>query len=373
MPTALPPAPTAQPELPTGLPPAMGGPQAAAAVAAAAPVDPSAAATLTNPAQIVEERGEVSSLYVGRVIGKGGEMIRDLQARSGCRIDVDQNVPPGAPRIITYRGTRKTVDFAKMLVQMLCQEHVNEADLPLGEARREIMAVPGTSVGKIIGRGGEMIRELQSRSHAKIQVDHNSQGSAGLPPDQKRLTITGNELSVTKAKEMVNFLVANPMVDAMQGLNMLVEEKLHRGGVWGSGPPYINMPNNGQNMMPHMMNQNPYGAPVYDQSAYGAVGAFPQQPQAAPMVPGAYAAAPQPAAMPFAGGAAAGGTEVEPFYAAKNFMGRIIGQKGVTINDLQRRSGCDIQINQDVAPGQECEITIRGARQVSSVVADLLQ
>ena len=33
-------------------------------------------------------------------------MIRDLQARSGClRIDVDQNVPHNAPRIITYKGT----------------------------------------------------------------------------------------------------------------------------------------------------------------------------------------------------------------------------------------------------------------------------
>jgi rRNA processing protein Krr1/Pno1 len=53
---------------------------------------------------------------------------------------------------------------------------------------------------------------------------------------------------------------------------------------------------------------------------------------------------------------------MEIFYSAKNFMGRLIGQKGVTINDLQRRSACDIQINQDVSPGQECEISIRGTR-----------
>jgi far upstream element-binding protein len=106
--------------------------------------------------QVVEERGEVSALYVGRVIGKGGEMIRDLQARSACRIDVDQNVPPGQPRVITYRGTRKTVDFAKHLVIMLCQENASDADLPLGEAKREYLVVPAPSVGKIIGRGGEV-------------------------------------------------------------------------------------------------------------------------------------------------------------------------------------------------------------------------
>jgi len=40
----------------------------------------------------------------------------------------------------------------------------------------------------------------------------------------------------------------------------------------------------------------------------------------------------------------------------------VIGQKGVTINDLQRRSGCDIQINQDVPIGHDCQIMIRGTR-----------
>lgn len=383
-------------EVPSGLPPAVADPAAvppgvplpgdpAAPVSANPYAQPGAAAVAAavpdaNAVPMVEETGEVSSMYVGRVIGKGGEMIRDLQARSGCRIDVDQSVPPGQPRIITYRGTRKTVDFAKQLVTMLCHEHVNEAELPLGEAKREIMAVPATSVGKIIGRGGEMIRELQSRSHAKIQVDHNNQGSAGLPSNQKRLTITGTDPSVVKAKEMVNFLVANPMMDAMQGLNMLVEDKMQRGGQWGSGPPYLNMPNMGQGMV---QQSNPYGGPPpgggYDQGGGGAYGAPPPGGGAygAPP-PGAYGAPPPqqgyggPPPQAY-GGAAAGGSEVEMFFAAKNFMGRIIGQKGVTINDLQKRSGCDIQINQDVAHGQDCEISIRGSRQGIETAKQMLR
>jgi len=328
---------------------------------------------------LVEERGEVSALYVGRVIGKGGEMIRDLQARSGCRIDVDQSVPPGQPRIITYRGTQKTVDFAKQLVNLLCQENVNESDLPLGEAKREYMAVPATSVGKIIGRGGEMIRELQSRSHAKIQVDHNNAGATGLPATQKQLTITGTDLSVLKAKEMVNFLVANPMVDAMQGLNMLVEDKLHRGGQWGSGPPYLNLPNMGQNMTPDMV-RTPYGAPGgYDPSGGGYGAAAPAY--GAPMAPQGYGAAAgvPPVAqggMPYGAppvGGAGGAQDQEMIYVAKTYMGRLIGQKGVTINDLQRRSGSDIQINQDVPHGQDCEVTIRGGRQSIELAKQMIR
>ena len=80
------------------------------------PPDSNIVVSLSNPNSIVEERAEISAQYVGKVIGKGGEMLRDLQARSGCRLDVDQNVPHGNPRILTYRGTRKKVDLAKQMV-----------------------------------------------------------------------------------------------------------------------------------------------------------------------------------------------------------------------------------------------------------------
>lgn len=141
-------------------------PAPAAAVAAPAGLPVPSQQSYALPAvdnQVIEDRGEISALYVGRVIGKGGEMIRDLQARSACRIDVDQNVPPGQPRVITYRGTKNTVDFAKHLVHLLCQDNGSEADLPLGEAKREYLVVPASSVGKIIGRGGEVRIVIDNR------------------------------------------------------------------------------------------------------------------------------------------------------------------------------------------------------------------
>jgi len=330
--------------LPSGLPPGLptsGG-------------HPAPVSTTPIPEATLEEKGEVSAVYVGRVIGKGGEMIRDLQARSACRIDVDQNVPPGQPRLITYRGTRKTIDFAKQLVRMLCQENVNEADLPLGEAKREFLVVPASSVGKIIGRGGEMIRELQSRSQAKIQVDHR--GVSGLDASEKQVTMTGTEHAVVKAKEMVLFLVANPMMDAMQSLSMLIDDKVQRGGIWGSGPPYSNFPSNGQNMQPggggYGYDQPYGGGPYGNQGSYGGGSQSYQQPP------------------PSHGG---GGMESEVFFAAKQYMGRIIGSKGVTINDLQKRSGSDIQINQDVPPGRDCEISLRGSRQGVEMAKNMLR
>lgn len=323
---------------------------------AADPVDPTVAATVTNPNSIVEERGEISAQYVGKVIGKGGEMLRDLQARSGCRLDVDQNVPHGNPRILTYRGTRKTVDLAKQMVQVLCTPQGNEGSLPLGEATRKDLIVPASSVGKIIGRAGEMVRELQSRSQAKIQVDHTNKA---IRSDSRSVSIIGTPDAVTKAEEMILFLVANPMLDAMKAIRMLVEDKMHKGGRWGSGSPYMNMPNQGQNMQPTEQGGYSHNPPQQQQQ----YGSYHQGGPPPGHGYGGHGGPPPPNQQPYDPYYSNRGPETEIFPAAKMYMGRIIGQKGVTINDLQKRSGCDIQINQDVPPGQDCIITIKGTRQ----------
>jgi far upstream element-binding protein len=314
-----------------------------------------------DPDPLVEEQAEIPAMHVGRVIGKGGEMIRDLQARSGARLDVDQNVPVGLPRKITYRGTRSTVDFAKHLVALLCTEGVDENSLPLGKASQEKVVIPSQAVGKVIGRGGEMIRELQTRSHAKIQIDHT--GASGVSEGQKQVTITGTFEAVQKGKEMVLFLSANPMMDAQQALNMLIDEKLRTRQPWGTGPPYPDLPNQGMNMQPAQLGYAPYE------------GGYLQQPPLSYQQPVVYGGPPSYAQRggPPSFSPTYGVRETEIFYAAKQFMGRIIGGRGVTINDLTRRSGCDIQINQDVPPGQDCEITIKGSREGIESAKQMIQ
>lgn len=332
-------------------------PAAPAAVINAAPPAqsgvPSGAPVAVQAEAIVEETGEVSSLYVGRVIGRGGEMIRDLQARSTCRIDVDQNVPQGAPRVITYRGTRSAITFARQLVGKLCTENGKDADLPLGRAIMRKVQVPGNVIGKIIGRGGEMIRKLQSESQAKIQVDHSG---AGMDANHRQVTITGTNESVCKAEEMIMFLSANPAVDAMQALHMLIRDKTQGGGVWGSGPPYANLPNQGQGM-PDEMGGGYQGGGGYGQMSGGH---------------GGYGQASDNRYGPSGGGGGGGMGGGDVFPCAKTHMGRVIGQKGVTINDLQKRSGCDIQINQNVPAGQDCQITIKGSREGIEMAKQML-
>ena len=285
-----------------------------------------------------------------------------------AQIDVDQSTLPGKPRVITYRGSRSKVEFAKKLVQLI-SSGVADSNLPIGEAKREILIIPSSSTGKVIGRGGEMVREMQNRSHAKIDFDHSA--SSGVGPDQKKVVVTGTVQAVAKAKEMILFLVNNPAMEAMQSINILVDDKLRGGGQWGSGPPYPNLPNQGMNMRPDMLDQGAGGG------GYGGFGGSAPFQGGYPQGGGSYGPQPTPqgfggpgggsAMNRFLGGggamAAGPGAFSDLMYAKKQFMGRIIGAKGITINDLQRRSGTDIQINQDVAPGQDCEIRVKGNRE----------
>lgn len=164
-----------------------------------------------------------------------------------------------------------------------------------------------------------MIRELQAKSHAKIQVDHSNRH--GVSPDQKRVAITGNAESVAKAKEMVLFLTSNPLMEAQQALAMLIHEKTRAGGQWGSGPPYPNLPNHGVNMHPQ---QSAGAQPPSNNTTFGGFqgGMYPPQSMYAP---------PQQQQQ-----------QQPPFYSAgheliyvqKQYMGRIIGGKVRARNDI---------------------------------------
>ena len=123
----------------------------------------------------IEEKDELPRNHVGSIIGKGGEMIRDLQARSGCFIVVDnQDSKSRQPPMITYRGKCiEDINFAKSLVSMLCNKQKDKVELALGQASMKQMQVHKSDAGRIIGRGGKMINELQVDSQARIQIDHS--------------------------------------------------------------------------------------------------------------------------------------------------------------------------------------------------------
>lgn len=64
----------------------------------------------------VQEVHKIDHKYVGLVIGKDGSTIKSFKKQSGASIEIDQTLPPGMPRMVIYRGTKKQVASARKLV-----------------------------------------------------------------------------------------------------------------------------------------------------------------------------------------------------------------------------------------------------------------
>ncbi|KAK3846604.1 MAG: hypothetical protein J3R72DRAFT_433106 [Linnemannia gamsii] len=152
---------------------------------------------------------QIPSTKVGLVIGRRGETIRDLQDRSGARIAVtptpeDQHSPS---RTVTITGDDNAIERAKALIE----EIVNDM-APRGayggaggggfqNTPPVTMTVPQESIGLVIGRGGETVKQLQIQSRAKIQVQ---QVDPSVPaPAERTINLFGPPEAVEYAKQLI--------------------------------------------------------------------------------------------------------------------------------------------------------------------------
>ena len=281
-------------------------------------------------------------------------MIRDLQARTATRIDVNQNVAEGEPRIITYRGRPDDIEFARRCVDKICREEGKHTQLPLGHAIKRDIMVPSPAIGKIIGRNGEMIRELQSKSQARIQIDHSRDGIAA---HKRMVSITGDYQSVTSAVEMITYLCHNPTMDSMEvlrrmldreknGVEPLVTPRSYNPATFVQPPPLLppaftpaspamSVRSHVMGLLPSDLFSTPSDIPLYNESSTGIANYQYET------------------------------SEVETVTISfpKAKLERIIDPHGIIVNDIQKRSQCDISVKGDRQEGHDCDITITGPRE----------
>lgn len=84
---------------------------------------PPASSLLPPKTMVAQASGEALALEmqcpaekVGRVIGKGGSNIKDLESKSGTVIAINQDVPAGQPRIVTIKGPALNVAVARDMI-----------------------------------------------------------------------------------------------------------------------------------------------------------------------------------------------------------------------------------------------------------------
>lgn len=129
------------------------GPMALQGLPNAPPVPyPGALPDLT---ELLKAREEVDCPpeLVGRVIGKGGETITNLQIRSGCRIYVNQDYPRDHPRKIILIGTPEAVLRGREMVREVMEFGPPEHN------RRNPYLYNAAQAGPAGGRGGGMRRQ----------------------------------------------------------------------------------------------------------------------------------------------------------------------------------------------------------------------
>jgi predicted RNA-binding protein YlqC (UPF0109 family) len=172
-------------EAPHHIPPAVSGGSAASNGNTSRAPTPLDGSTADQGGPFCEIGLLVFNVHVGRIIGKKGQTITDIQERSGAMVEIPQHCEPGtAFRRIVIRGTSDQVDYCSVLVRLQLPSQ-SEADIaalqqevqdlqgrrPVANALAlRVIEVPMQHVGRIIGRKGAFLRQLKRDTGATVTL-----------------------------------------------------------------------------------------------------------------------------------------------------------------------------------------------------------
>jgi len=162
-----------------------------------------------------EDTMTVPSFRVGRIIGRRGAKIRELQDRSRAKIDVTDEVD-GDDTLIRLSGSADQVDHAKSLISRLIQNRDEMGDAPARRDRGDrqprnqefsepsvTFQIPDDKCGLVIGSRGSKIREIQQETGATIDVGRRDTAVDGLVT----VSLTGDQEACDAAEQIIKNLV----------------------------------------------------------------------------------------------------------------------------------------------------------------------
>ncbi|KAF2740891.1 eukaryotic type KH-domain (KH-domain type I) [Polyplosphaeria fusca] len=184
-----------------------------------------------SPQRYVQERSPpsdnsevilIDSSLVGLVIGRQGESLRRIEQQSATRIQFINGPDSGPQRQCRITGAPSARISAKREINRIIEENGgnparetgrnargpaktaagHQPALRDGEQSSQIM-VPDRTVGLIIGRGGETIRDLQERSGCHVNIVGENKSINGLRP----VNLIGSPAAAAHAKELIMEIV----------------------------------------------------------------------------------------------------------------------------------------------------------------------
>jgi len=177
-----------------------------------------------NTTEIPVPRG-----LVGVIIGRGGEMIKKIQADTGAKVQFrTADDGQGPDRMCTVSGSSDKVQEATNMINELIENAMNQNDQggrgrgrgrgddrngPFGDRRpgggqgrygdfqdETNYTVPADKCGLIIGKGGETIREINRQSGAHVELSRNQPPN----PRERVFRIAGNPDQIQTAIRMMS-------------------------------------------------------------------------------------------------------------------------------------------------------------------------
>mmetsp|Transcript_16575 Transcript_16575/g.43016 ORF Transcript_16575/g.43016 Transcript_16575/m.43016 type:complete len:675 (-) Transcript_16575:99-2123(-) len=156
----------------------------------------------------------VFNQHVGRIIGKRGQTITDIQQRSGARVEIPQQCDRGtAMRRIRIYGTAEQIEYCSVLVRL---QLPNQTETEIARLQQEVadlqarhsaslalrvIEVPMDHVGRIIGRHGQYLRQLKETTGATVTLPRFS--LHGSPHTHQVFTIMGNVAEVAACESVL--------------------------------------------------------------------------------------------------------------------------------------------------------------------------
>jgi hypothetical protein len=132
--------------------------------------------------------------------------------------------------------THRQLEYVTQLIRQKCDPVMSGQPLvlpPDGRIITRVTTIPDQHVGRVIGRAGETIRQLQDLT--RCHVDVAQAATPGQMPPMRPITLTGAPDMIAKAEEMIRVKVEGgqlPMGAMMSGMG--------GGGMMGASiPPQV--------------------------------------------------------------------------------------------------------------------------------------
>jgi len=139
---------------------------------------------------------------VGAIIGRNGGYINRVKQYSGARVRVikGEEGEEGGESRVEVTGTPDTQWRASLCVYNKMKETMK---VPYSEAqlKTEYM-VPGNCVGRIIGKKGQVVQDIQDKSQTDIEVPKEQQGGDKVPVYITG-TFNGSQIAMTRMRDIV--------------------------------------------------------------------------------------------------------------------------------------------------------------------------